>query len=88
MIDWVDNERPNRVVMITECSMADNVKVNFPEVEFTQPCNLCPHMQRITLDKIRISLQDLVYKVEVDPGVAERARLAVQRMLALGDTRD
>ena len=88
MIDWVDNERPNRVVMITECSMADNVKVNFPEVEFTQPCNLCPHMQRITLDKIRISLQDLVYKVEVDPGVAERARLAVQRMLALGDARD
>ncbi len=88
MIDWVDNERPNRVVMITECSMADNVKVNFPEIEFTQPCNLCPHMQRITLDKIRISLQDLVHEVEVAPAVAERARLAVQRMLDLGDARD
>ncbi len=88
MIDWVDQERPNRVVMVTECSMADNVKVNFPEVEFTQPCNLCPHMQRITLDKIRISLRDLVHPVEVDEAVAERARTAVQRMLDLGERRD
>lgn len=85
MIRYVDRERPRRVVMITECSMSDNVAVEFPDVEFIRPCNLCPHMKRITLPKILASLQDLKYEVEVDATVAVRARRAVQRMLQLSE---
>ena len=84
MIGFVDRERPERVVMVTECSMSDNVAAAHPEVKFVRPCNLCPHMKRITLPKILHSLQALEYVVEVDPAVAERARLAVTRMLAVG----
>ena len=76
--------RPRRVVLITECSMSDNVAVEFPDVEFVRPCNLCPHMKRITLPKILHSLQTMEFQVEVDPEVAARARLAVERMLAVG----
>src|SRR5262249_60472277 len=52
MIEWVRNKRPRRVIMVTECSMADNVQAELPDVEFVRPCNLCPHMKRITLPKI------------------------------------
>ena len=83
MIKHLDKARPARVVMITECSMSDNVAVEFPQIEFIRPCNLCPHMKRITLPKILHSLEALEYKVEVDPEVAERARRAVERMLAV-----
>jgi quinolinate synthase len=84
MIRNVDEVRPRRVVMITECSMSDNVAVEFPGVEFIRPCNLCPHMKRITLPRIYESLQTLQHAVEVDASVAERARAAVERMLAVG----
>jgi len=84
MINWVDKVRPERVVMVTECSMSDNVAVEFPDVDFVRPCNLCPHMGKITLEKIRWSLETMQHEVLVDPGVAERARLAVERMLQLG----
>ena len=83
MIRDVKEKRPRRVVMITECSMSDNVAVECPGVEFIRPCNLCPHMKRITLPKILKSLQDLQVAVEVDPAVADRARRAVERMLAV-----
>ena len=59
MIDWVRNKHPKRVVLITECSMADNVQAELPDVEFVRPCNLCPHMKRITLPKILDSLLSL-----------------------------
>lgn len=81
---YVGERKPRKVVMITECSMSDNVAVENPDVEFVRPCNLCPHMQRITLPKILRSLQTLEYRVEVEPAVAERARQAVARMLAVG----
>jgi len=81
MIRHVGLSRPTRVVMITECSMSDNVAVEFPETEFVRPCNLCPHMKRITLPAILRSLQTMQYSVELEPGIAERARLAVARML-------
>jgi quinolinate synthase len=84
MIRRVDETRPRRVVLITECSMSDNVAVEFPDVEFVRPCNLCPHMKRITLPKILHSLQTLETQVEVAPDVAARARVAVERMLAVG----
>jgi quinolinate synthase len=84
MIRRVGETRPRRVVMITECSMSDNVAVEYPDVEFIRPCNLCPHMKRITLPKILRSLQTMETKVEVDPETARRARVAVERMLAVG----
>lgn len=87
MIKWVDKNRPSKVAMITECSMSDNVAVEFSDVEFIRPCNLCPHMKRITLDKIRRSLEEMIYPVEVSPEVSERARMAVERMLAVGAPR-
>src|SRR5579871_1330441 len=83
MIAYVGNHRPQRVVMVTECSMSDNVAVEFPEVEFVRPCNLCPHMKRITLAGILYSLKTMTTEVTVDPVVAARARAAVERMLAV-----
>ncbi len=84
MIGHVGKLRPKKVAMITECSMAGNVAVEFPEVEFIQPCNLCPHMQRITLPKILRCLETLTPAIDVPPDVAHRARQALERMLALG----
>ncbi len=83
MIRHIDDERPERVVMVTECSMSDNVAVEFPDVDFIRPCNLCPHMKRITLPKVLWSLKNLQTQIEVDPAIAERARLAMERMLAV-----
>ena len=86
MIRWVGEEKPGRVVMVTECSMSDNVAVEHPDVDFVRPCNLCPHMKRITLPKILRSLQEMEHAVEVDPVTARRAKEAVDRMLAIGRT--
>jgi len=83
MIDWVRDRRPKRVVMITECSMADNVQAELPDVEMMRPCNLCPHMKRITLPRILDSLLGLREEVTIDPAIAARARQSVQRMINL-----
>ena len=83
MINWVRNKHPQRVVMITECSMADNVMAELPDVEIMRPCNLCPHMKRITLPKILDSLLTLGEEVTIDPSIAERARRSVERMINL-----
>jgi quinolinate synthase len=83
MIDWVKTKRPQRVVMVTECSMADNVMSETPDVEFVKPCNLCPHMKRITLPKILDSLLYMKDEVVLDPTLAGRARLSVERMINL-----
>jgi quinolinate synthase len=83
MINWVKREHPRQVVMVTECSMSDNVAAEVPETNFVRPCNLCPHMKRITLEGIRDSLRDMKHRVEVDPEIAARARIAVERMLAV-----
>ncbi|CAK0754946.1 Quinolinate synthase 1 [uncultured Gammaproteobacteria bacterium] len=83
MAEFVAQRRPERVLLITECSMSDNLAVEFPEVEFVRPCNLCPHMKKITLEKIFRSLQTLTPRVEIDPAVAVPARRAVDRMLAI-----
>jgi quinolinate synthase len=84
MINWVKDHHPDRVMMITECSMADNVASSSPDTRFVRPCNLCPHMKRITLDNIKRSLETMTYQVEIPEAVAERARLAVTRMLEVG----
>lgn len=81
MIGWVRDEQPEKVVMVTECSMADNVAAETPGTEILRPCNLCPHMQRITLEGIRDSLLNMTTEVHVPADVAARARIAVERML-------
>ncbi len=81
--DFISVRKPAKAVLITECSMADNIAAFNPETEFLRPCNLCPHMKRITLKGIRHALETLTTEVVVDPAVAARARLAVERMLAI-----
>lgn len=83
MINHVRSTRPARVVMITECSMSDNVAVELPDVEFVRPCNLCPHMKRITLQNIHSALLNLQHEVHVPEAIADRARHAVEAMLAV-----
>ena len=70
MSDYVGREKPARVVLLTECSMADNVSVHHPAVDFVRPCNLCPHMKRITLPKIRRALETMRHEVTIDPAIA------------------
>ena len=84
MINYVSEAKPKQIVMITECSMSDNVAVEHPDVDFIRPCNLCPHMKRITLPRILNALRNMEYKVEIDPAIAERARASVERMLEIG----
>jgi quinolinate synthase len=83
MIKWVRDKHPRRLVMITECSMADNVRAELPDIEMVQPCNLCQHMKRITLSNILESLLYLREEVVVEPEIAERARRSVERMINL-----
>jgi quinolinate synthase len=83
MIKWVKDHQPKKVMLVTECSMASNVAVEAPNVEFIRPCNLCPHMKRISLENIYDSLVNLRHEVLVDPDVAARARRAVERMVNL-----
>lgn len=81
MIKHVATERPDQVVLVTECSMSDNVAIEFPEVEFVRPCNLCPHMKRITLPKVLWALKNMAPVIDVEPDIAERARRSLERML-------
>jgi quinolinate synthase len=83
MIDYVEERRPARVLLVTECSMSDNVATAHPDIDFVRPCNLCPHMKRITLENILASLEFLRPAVEIAPDLAEPARRAVARMLEL-----
>lgn len=83
MSDYVDQRRPPRVVLLTECSMSDNIAATHPDVEFVRPCNLCPHMKKITLANIRRALEENRHEVTLDPALAARARASVERMLAI-----
>ncbi|MGH1418444.1 MAG: quinolinate synthase NadA [Hyphomicrobiaceae bacterium] len=85
MIDWVKTNRPPKVVLVTECSMSSNVAAETPDVEFVRPCNLCPHMKRISLEKILDALLNMTHEVTVDPDVAQKARRAVERMVNLSN---
>lgn len=84
MVEYLRRQRPSKVALITECSMSDNLVSQFPDTEFVRPCNLCPHMKRITLEKIARSLETMQVPVEIDPAVSQRARRAVERMLEVG----
>jgi quinolinate synthase len=83
MIKYVKDRKPKKVLMVTECTMSDNVAAETPDVEFVRPCHFCPHMRRITLPAILNSLMTMTTKVEIEAGLAERARRSVQRMVDL-----
>ena len=83
MADYVTRERPGRVVLMTECSMSDNIAALNPGIDFVRPCNLCPHMKRITLPRIRRALETMQHEVTIDAAIAAPARRAVERMLAV-----
>ncbi len=84
MVQWLEKNRPPKALLLTECSMSDNVAIDFPDIEFVRPCNLCPHMKRISLTKVRRTLENLSPEVLVDPGIIPRARKAIERMLEVG----
>ena len=83
MSDYVRDHQPKKVVMVTECSMSDNVSVSNPDVEFVRPCNLCPHMKRISLQNILTCLQTMTHEVIINPAISARARLPIDKMLAI-----
>jgi len=83
MNSFVVEQRPQKVALITECSMSDNIAANNPDVELVRPCNLCPHMKRNTLAAIRHSLETGTHEIQVDPVLAGPARRAIERMLEL-----
>ena len=81
MSNYVKEKQPSKVLMVTECSMSDNVSVENPDVEFVRPCNLCPHMKRITLPGILQSLMMNTYEVKIPNDIMERARRPIERMV-------
>lgn len=83
IIKWVHDNKPAKAMLVTECSMAANIADELPEVEFAKPCNMCPYMKKITLEKVLYALHTMSGQVEVDAAVAVDARRAVERMIAL-----
>jgi len=83
MINWVRKNQPEKVLMVTECSMSDNVSIENPNVDFVRPCNLCPHMKQITLENILESLWNKQYEINIDKDTAERALQSVNNMINL-----
>ena len=81
--DFVATKKPPRVVLLTECSMSDNIALHHPDIEFIRPCNLCPHMKRITLSNIRTALEENRHAVILDPATMVAARRSIERMLAV-----
>ena len=84
MNNYVKEKQPAKVLMVTECSMSDNVSVENPNVEFIRPCNLCPHMKKINLPKILESLLLNIHEIKIDQDILERARIPIERMLNNG----
>ncbi|GAB6966702.1 quinolinate synthase NadA [Komagataeibacter kakiaceti JCM 25156] len=83
MGDFVRAHAGSRILLVTECSMSDNLAVKYPQTSFVRPCNMCPHMKRITLSNIRQALENMTHEVTLDPELASRGRRAVERMLAI-----
>ena len=84
MIKYVKDNQPEKVMMVTECSMSDNVQVDNPNVQFIRPCNLCPHMKRITLPKILDCLENETNEIKMNTETIEKARKSVERMTEIG----
>jgi quinolinate synthase len=86
IIDWLHRHNPAKAMLVTECSMAANISDELPDVEFAKPCNMCPYMKKITLEKVLYTLHTMTQEVIVDPQIAEKARLSVTRMIDLSQS--
>ena len=84
MSDYVKKNQPKKVMLVTECSMSDNVQADNPNVEFIKPCNLCPYMKKITLQKILDCLESEKNEIYIEEKMAKAARQSVQRMTEIG----
>ena len=84
MINYVKDNQPKKVMMVTECSMSDNIQVENPNVEFIRPCNMCPHMKKITLPKILDCLENETGEIVMDQETISKARMSVEKMVAIG----
>tara|TARA_Y100000590_G_scaffold88788_1_gene99811 strand:+ start:785 stop:1774 length:990 start_codon:yes stop_codon:yes gene_type:complete len=84
MVKYVKEKQPKKVLLVTECSMSDNVQIDNPNVQFIKPCNLCPHMKKITLNKVYDCLKNETNEIQIGHNIAEMARKSVQRMAAIG----
>ena len=84
MINYVKEKQPKKVMMVTECSMSDNIQVENPNVDFIKPCNMCPHMKKITLPKILDCLENETGEIIMDKETIEKARISVEKMAAIG----
>jgi quinolinate synthase len=84
MIKYVEDHQPKKVMMVTECSMSDNVRIDNPKVEFIKPCNLCPYMKKITLPKILECLENETGEIIMNKETIDKARISVERMTAVG----
>ena len=84
MIKYVEDNQPKKVMMVTECSMSDNVQIENPNVKFIKPCNLCPHMKKITLPKILDCLEYETNEIIMSNETIAKARISVERMIAIG----
>ena len=84
MSNYVKKNQPKKVMLVTECSMSDNVQVDNPNVQFIKPCNLCPHMKTITLPKVLECLEKETNEILIPEVISRRARKAVERMIAIG----
>lgn len=83
IVDWIHQHKPKKAMLVTECSMAANIADALPDVDFAKPCNMCPYMKKITLEKVLFSLHSMTTQVEVDAEVGAKARVAVERMIDL-----
>ena len=84
MIDYVKNTKAKDIFLVTECSMGDNIKAENPEINFVKPCNLCPHMKKITLVSILKALKNNTNFIEIDPEIISKSRAAIEKMIAVG----
>ena len=84
MINYVRDKQPKKVMMVTECSMSDNIQVENPNVEFIRPCNMCLNMKKITLPKILVCLENETGEIIMDQETIDKARLSVEKMVAIG----
>ena len=80
----IKNNQPQKVMMVTECSMSDNIQVENPNVDFVKPCNMCPHMKKITLPKILDCLENETGEIIMDKETIDKARISVEKMAAIG----
>jgi quinolinate synthase len=84
MSNYVKKNQPKKVMLVTECSMSDNVQVDNPNVQFIKPCNLCPHMKTITLSKVLECLEKETNEILIPEIISKKAQKAVERMIAVG----